>query len=81
MPNIISDGSHIVTNDKGLEMFHINYSFKLTGTVVVFADSIESVRTLVKQDIGRIKMPLPFKGQDGSQNIKDVLVEVVDPKP
>lgn len=84
MPNIISDGSHVVTNDKELEMFHINYSYKVTGTVVVFADSIESVRTLVKQQARRInmceEMPLPFKGQDGSQNMEDIVVEVNDPK-
>jgi hypothetical protein len=78
MPNIVSDGSHVVTSDKALEMFHIRYSFKVTGTVVVFADNIKTVRTLTKHPI---KMPLPFKGQDGSQNMKDIVVEVSDPKP
>lgn len=79
MSNIIFDGSHVIADDKDLEMFHINYSFKTTGTVVVFAADIESVRTLVKRGKGRIDVPLPFGGQDGSQNIKDIIVEVADP--
>lgn len=79
MPKIVFDGSHVIANDKSLKMFHINYSFSVTGTVVVFADDAESVRTLVKQGKDRIDIPLPFKGQDGSQGIKDIIAEVTDP--
>lgn len=78
--HIVSNGSHVVAHDKDLELFHIEYSYKVAGTVVVFADNIESVRTLVKQQKKRIRMPLPFKGQDGSQTIRDIVVEVDDPK-
>ncbi len=80
MPNyIVSDGSHVIADDEDLEMFHINYSFRVAGTVVVFADSIESVRTLVKRGKDHMDMPLPFKGQNGSQNIEDIIVEVANP--
>lgn len=78
--HIVSNGSHVVAHDKDLELFHIEYSYKVTGTVVVFADNIESVRALVEQQKKRIRMPLPFKGQDGSQTIRDIVVEVDDPK-
>lgn len=77
---IITDGSHIVEESKETKMVPITVRYECVATVCAFASDVDTVKKFVKQNRNRIKMPLPFGGQDGSQNlkIKSIIVDGED---
>jgi len=71
---IISDGSHVVEMPKDSKMVSIKVHYECFAEICVFADDVDTVKEFAR---GReVRMPLPFKGQDGSQNLilKSVMV-------
>lgn len=71
---VISDGSHVAEMPKDSKMVEIHVHYECKACVCVFAKDVETVKEFARGK--RVRMPLPFKGQDGSQNliVKSVMV-------
>jgi len=77
---VITDGSHVVKMPKDTRMVEVTVRYECVATACLFADSVDTVKEFVKNSAEhRVfpKMPLPFGGQDGSQNllIKKITVD------
>lgn len=76
----VMDGSHVVETPDDMKMVSIKVHYEGFAEVLVFAEDVATVKKFVKTHRWDKKIPLPFGGHDGSQNLKLKSIKVAGVK-